>query len=197
MIPAWRDQARRVLIGCYFQPSEQLSLFELVGITAPRSSEITQDLEAAIRTNAQCKGREARFRISVVSAYGYACALTGYRMTTISAGSIVDAAHIHQFADSRNNDSRNGISVAKTRTGCSIRACGRLQMITKSSWLLESMLRIVRTRRLLSITTGSGSDSQKTSRFIQIRSSWLGTARTSFSCFARGKAGSFDLEGNL
>ena len=39
-----------------------------------------------------------------------AVALTGYRVTTISGGAIVDAAHIHQFSDSRNNDPRNGIA---------------------------------------------------------------------------------------
>jgi putative restriction endonuclease len=48
-----------------------------------------------------------------VAAYEYACALTGYRLTTISAGSIVDAAHIHQFSDSRNNDPRNGLALCK------------------------------------------------------------------------------------
>ena len=40
-------------------------------------------------------------------------ALTGYRLTTVSAGSIVDGAHIHQFSDSRNNDPRNGLALCK------------------------------------------------------------------------------------
>src|SRR5688572_8544055 len=34
-------------------------------------------------------------------------------MTTVTAGSIVDAAHIHQFSDSRNNDPRNGVALCK------------------------------------------------------------------------------------
>src|SRR5947208_2188046 len=50
---------------------------------------------------------------NIVAAYNYTCALTGYRLTTITAGSIVDAAHIHQFSDSRNNDPRNGIALCK------------------------------------------------------------------------------------
>ncbi len=62
---------------------------------------------------AEQRGREARFRLKVVSLYNYTCALTGYRMLTISSGSIVDAAHIHQFSDSRNNDVRNGIALCK------------------------------------------------------------------------------------
>ena len=52
------------------------------------------------------QGREARFRLNIVAAYNYTCALTCYRLTTIAGGSIVDAAHIHQFSDSRNNDPR-------------------------------------------------------------------------------------------
>jgi putative restriction endonuclease len=58
-------------------------------------------------------GREARFRIRVVTAYNCTCALTAYRLTTITAGSIVDAAHIHDFRDTRNNDPRNGIALSK------------------------------------------------------------------------------------
>jgi putative restriction endonuclease len=49
----------------------------------------------------------------VVAAYDYTCALTGYRLTTISGSSIVDGAHIHQFSDSRNNDPRNGLALSK------------------------------------------------------------------------------------
>jgi putative restriction endonuclease len=49
----------------------------------------------------------------VVIAYKHNCALTGYRMTTLEMESIVDAAHIHQFHDSRNNDPCNGIALTK------------------------------------------------------------------------------------
>lgn len=54
-----------------------------------------------------------RFRLTVVPAYDYTCALTGYKLVTAGAGSIVDAAHIHQFAHSRNNDPRNGLALSK------------------------------------------------------------------------------------
>ncbi|MDP2968114.1 MAG: HNH endonuclease [Deltaproteobacteria bacterium] len=46
-------------------------------------------------------------------AYKHTCALTGYRMTTLEMESIVDAAHIYQFHDSRNNDPRNGMALTK------------------------------------------------------------------------------------
>ena len=58
-------------------------------------------------------GREAKFRIHILAAYNYTCALTGYRLATIDGTSIVDAAHIHQFADSRNNGLGNGIALCK------------------------------------------------------------------------------------
>jgi putative restriction endonuclease len=48
-----------------------------------------------------------------VAAYNYTCALTGYRVTTIDGASIIDAAHIHQFSMSRNNDPKNGIALCK------------------------------------------------------------------------------------
>lgn len=63
--------------------------------------------------NSKRTGRETRFRLDIVAAYNYTCALTGYRVTTISGATIVDAAHIHQFADSRNNNPRNGLALCK------------------------------------------------------------------------------------
>src|SRR5579871_5611934 len=39
--------------------------------------------------------------------------LTGYRLMTLSSGTIVDAAHIHQFARSRNNEIQNGLALCK------------------------------------------------------------------------------------
>jgi putative restriction endonuclease len=49
----------------------------------------------------------------IVAAYNYTCALTRYRLMTIPGACIVDAAHIHQFADSRNTDPRNGLALCK------------------------------------------------------------------------------------
>ena len=111
--PAWRESARRLLITSYFKPEEQIALFELVGIPVPTELELKRDIEAASQADAIYRGREARFRITIVAAYNYTCALTGYRLTTISGISVVDAAHIHQFADSRNNDPQNGVALCK------------------------------------------------------------------------------------
>jgi len=109
----FRDLARKVLIDTepYFRPEERTSLYSMLRIK-PAASGIRENEElyrASIQT-----GRNARFRIEVVVlAYRFSCALTGYRMTTIEMESIVDAAHIHEFRDSRNNDPRNGIALSK------------------------------------------------------------------------------------
>jgi putative restriction endonuclease len=109
----FRDRARRVLIETepYFLPEERVALHSMLKIK-PSVPEIRED-EAAYKTSIQT-GRDARFRIEVVLiAYRHTCALTGYRMTTLGMESIVDAAHIHEFRDSRNNDPRNGIALSK------------------------------------------------------------------------------------
>jgi putative restriction endonuclease len=113
MDPYYRDKARRILIARYFEPYERLGLYALVGMPVPADDEIARDATYKGPEEAQKQGREARFRLHVVAAYNYTCALTRYRLTTITGGSIVDAAHIHEFADSRNNDPRNGLALSK------------------------------------------------------------------------------------
>jgi putative restriction endonuclease len=111
--PRFRDKARGVLIETepYFRPEERTALYSMLKIkpTEPR----IREHEELYRTSVQT-GRDARFRIEVVVvAYKHTCAMTGYRMTTLEMESIVDAAHIHQFQDSRNNDPQNGLALSK------------------------------------------------------------------------------------
>jgi putative restriction endonuclease len=110
---AFREEARRILICKYFPRDEWPGLCALLGIPVPDEDQVVsaslhQSPEEAIQ-----KGREARFRLQIVPSYDYACALTGYRILTVSSSSIIDAAHIHQFSDSRNNDVRDGIALCK------------------------------------------------------------------------------------
>lgn len=109
----FRRSARRILIASHFEPAERNALYHLVGLDIPRDDEIARDASFEIPDDASQVGRDGRFRLDVAAAYGYTCALTGYRVTTISGGSIVDAAHIHQFADSRNNNPKNGMALSK------------------------------------------------------------------------------------
>jgi len=90
---------------------ERAALYQLVGLPVPPDPIVKED--ARLYEAARERGREARFRLTVVPAYNYTCALTRYRLVTMDSGSIVDAAHIHQFADSRNNHPRNGIALCK------------------------------------------------------------------------------------
>jgi putative restriction endonuclease len=111
--PVYREHARRILIASYFPPDERIGLSTLVGLPIPTDEEVVRDANYKAPDEARQRGREGRFRLQVVTAYQYTCALTGYRLTTIDAGSIVDAAHIHQFASSRNNEPQNGIALSK------------------------------------------------------------------------------------
>ena len=111
--PEFRREARYILISTHFEPAERNALYHLVGIPIPATDEVTREAFFEKSNDAANTGRSARFRLDIVSAYNYTCALTGYRVTTISSGAIVDAAHIHQFANSRNNDPKNGIALCK------------------------------------------------------------------------------------
>jgi putative restriction endonuclease len=111
--PTWREKARRLLIAKYFEPGERMALYELTGIPAPDEDTIKRDAQYKVPDEAQNQGREVLFRLRIVAAYDCTCALTGYRLTTISGATIVDAAHIHQLSDSRNNDLRNGLALSK------------------------------------------------------------------------------------
>lgn len=108
----FRREMRRLLIAKYFTDyAERTALYQLVGMPVPPDAIVRED--ARLYEAARERGREARFRLTVVPAYNYTCALTGYRLVTVDSGSIVEAAHIHQFADSRNNHPRNGIALCK------------------------------------------------------------------------------------
>ena len=107
----FRSMARGVLIRSYFEPTEQVALASLVNLSiadlASTRSKVGEN-ESSYQS-----GRDVRFRLDIVAAYNYTCALTGYRVTTIDGASIIDAAHIHQFSESRNNDPKNGIALCK------------------------------------------------------------------------------------
>lgn len=128
----FRERLRRVLIAKYFEePTERAALYNLVGLPIPPDDIVQAD--AKLYEAAQERGREARFRLTVVPAYNYTCALTGYRLITVSAGSIVDAAHIHQFANSRNNHPQNGIALSKNAHW----------MFDQGLWSLDDKFRVV------------------------------------------------------
>lgn len=109
----FRRRARATLIHTYFMQVEQVALCELVGLQQEVSTAEAEVVMAAAVDQAKALARDARFRIKVVSAYDFTCALTGYRLTTLTGATIVDAAHIHQHAKSRNDDPTNGLALCK------------------------------------------------------------------------------------
>jgi putative restriction endonuclease len=109
----FRLAAGRTIISNYFEHAEQVALYEIAGIEAPANSDPGDDIAIQADNEARGEGRTARFRVDVVAGYCHTCALTGYRVTTTTGHSIVDAAHIHQFARSRNDDPQNGIALCK------------------------------------------------------------------------------------
>lgn len=109
----FRRQARLVLVTTYFRPLEQVALSTLLDLELPAPNVLREKLPDFCEAEAKLSGREARFRLTVVPAYEYTCALTRYRLMTVADGAIVDAAHIHKFSDSRNNDPENGIALSK------------------------------------------------------------------------------------
>jgi putative restriction endonuclease len=113
-----RGDAKRVLVRGYFTPAERVALAELVGIPAEEAERLAAGENPVTFEEVVRRGREARFRLRVVAAYNYTCALTGYRLATIDGATIVDAAHIHRFADSGNNDPRNGLALCKNAHWC-------------------------------------------------------------------------------
>lgn len=112
----FRSSLRRLLVATYFPPQEQVALLAALGFEAepdtPELSVLAED-RAAYRA-AKETGGSARFKTQVVSGYQFTCALTGYRLTTAEQAGIVEAAHIHQHAKSRNNDPRNGLALTPT-----------------------------------------------------------------------------------
>lgn len=107
----FRRKAREILVIRYFTPKEQVMLCARLGLSVPKTAEITALREQADDFKAsQKKGRDSRFKSDVLGGYYFTCALTGYRLDTESS-SIVQAAHIHQHAVSGNDDPRNGLAL--------------------------------------------------------------------------------------
>lgn len=111
---SFRASARALLIQTYFPLAEQAALKELTGITLAPAPDDALEVSEATMVEAKRAARDARFRIQVVSAYDFTCALTGHRLTTLRGGTLVDAAHIYPHAKSRNDAPNNGLALSKS-----------------------------------------------------------------------------------
>lgn len=109
--PAFRLELRKLLVARYFEPGEQVGLCARLSLPVPDTAEIAAiSADADAWKAAQKKGRDGRFKSTVLAGYHYTCALTGYRLMT-EGGALVQAAHIEQHAHSGNDDPRNGLAL--------------------------------------------------------------------------------------
>jgi putative restriction endonuclease len=108
----WRDMARRILVETWFPEVEQAALYVALGFTDAKVRRLGYHVKDETG-DYQAKGRDARFRVVVVTQYRFTCALTGYGLHTRRGGSIVEAAHIHAFSKSRNDNPDNGLALTR------------------------------------------------------------------------------------
>jgi putative restriction endonuclease len=109
-----RNRARRILIlGDWFFPDERMKLLALLNLEL--DDFMNKEIEIAIpkgETDFK-QSRDIKFRFQIVPLYRFSCVLCGIKMLLPSGITLVEAAHIHQFAHSRNDDITNGIALCR------------------------------------------------------------------------------------
>lgn len=108
-----RDTMRQILInGDWFIPEEQEKLRAILGLDGASSAQVPGSTPSAVPKEV-CQGRDIRFRLQIVPMYGYTCLLCGMKMLLPSGTTLVEAAHIHQFSHSNNDDITNGMALCR------------------------------------------------------------------------------------
>jgi putative restriction endonuclease len=109
-----RDAARKVLIsGNWFSAEEKARLSALLDMDIKLlDGDEPQDFSAHLSENIK-RGRDIKFRLQIVPMYHYACVLCTSKMLLPSGITLVEAAHIHQFAHSKNDDVSNGMALCR------------------------------------------------------------------------------------
>jgi putative restriction endonuclease len=112
--PRNRDEARKILIaGDWFFPEEKIKLFAMLGLDLSDvvfggETKPAESIDADVK-----QGRDIKFRLQIVPLYHYSCALCSIKMLLPSGIALVEAAHIHQFAQSKNDDIANGMALCR------------------------------------------------------------------------------------
>lgn len=118
-VPRERDELRDVLVRRYFSPEAQARLLEQarVNVEAYRYSEMLLSRRIVAEARAAEEylpvARGQGFRRAVVMAYAYRCAMCGIRVLTADGRTAVEAAHIHAWSVSRNDDPTNGLALCR------------------------------------------------------------------------------------
>ena len=116
MDPRFRQEARRRIVATYFPPDEQVALYAALGMPEPSSDELAVVHQDNAAYDAQIhRGRNARFKVSVISGYHFTCALTGYRLiASKSTYAPLEAAHIHAHSEEGPDSPDNGLALTPT-----------------------------------------------------------------------------------
>jgi putative restriction endonuclease len=104
------------VVAAYFPPEEQVALYAALGMPVPSSDELAEVREDALTYKSQLsRGRDARFKVSVISGYHFTCALTGYRLIASKSTYVpLEAAHIHAHARKGPDSPDNGLALTPT-----------------------------------------------------------------------------------
>lgn len=109
-----RDAARKTLIaGSWFFPEEKIKLLAMLGLNSNECSMCVESMPTTLKDENFKQGRDIKFRLQIVPLYHYSCALCGIKMLLPSGVALVEAAHIHQFAKSKNDDITNGMALCR------------------------------------------------------------------------------------
>ena len=109
-----RDAARKILIaGGWFFLEEKIKLLAMLGMDSSDFALDGEAMPAPSREEDFKQGRDIKFRLQIVPLYHYSCALCRIKMLLPSGITLVEAAHIHQFAHSKNDDISNGMALCR------------------------------------------------------------------------------------
>lgn len=116
MDPRFRQEARCRIVATYFPPEERVALYAALGMREPSSGELAEVRQDQAAYKAQLhRGRDARFKVSVISGYHFTCALTGYRLIASKSAYVpLEAAHIHAHSQRGPDSPDNGLALTPT-----------------------------------------------------------------------------------
>lgn len=114
--PSWRQEARRRVVATYFPIGEQVALYAALGLSMPSQEDLKAVQEDLATYRAQLsRGRDARFKVAVISGYHFTCALTGYQLIASKSTYVpLEAAHIHAHARKGPDSPDNGLALTPT-----------------------------------------------------------------------------------
>jgi putative restriction endonuclease len=128
--PETREQLRAALITTYFAPEVQKTIVEQGRVNYEAyeySQKLLEETEGEYGKEREGKSKESgerrerirdqAFRKTIVLLYDHRCALCGIRMLTPEGHTVVQAAHIIPWRESRDDRPTNGMSLCRKYGG--------------------------------------------------------------------------------